>query len=56
MKKSFFTMTEMLVVVVVILILAAIGRPIHTSAHNTCFADEFDELYEIEKLKDRMYQ
>lgn len=38
------------------LILAAVGRLIHTSAHNTCFADEFDELYEIEKLKDRMYQ
>lgn len=38
------------------LILAAIGRPIHTSAHNTCFADEFDELYEIEKIKDNMCQ
>lgn len=38
------------------LILAAIGRPIHTSAHNTCFADEFVELYEIEKIKDNMCQ
>lgn len=38
------------------LILAAIGRPIHTSAHNYCFAGEFEELYEIEKLKDSMCQ
>lgn len=36
------------------LILAAIGRPIHTSAQNACFADEFEELYEIEHIKDSM--
>jgi hypothetical protein len=36
------------------LILAAIGRPIHTSAQNACFAYEFEELYEIEHIKDSM--
>lgn len=38
------------------LILAAIGRPIHTSAQNACFSDEFDDLYKIEHLKDCMTQ
>lgn len=38
------------------LILAAICRPIHTRAQNACFADEFEELYKIEHLKDLMCQ
>lgn len=38
------------------LIPALVGMPIWFGAYSSCFADEFDELYEIEKLKDRMYQ
>ena len=38
------------------LILAPISMPVWYGAQKACFADEFDELYQIEHIKDRMGQ